>query len=145
MLNFDTNIKFDNYSSLHSICDGILANVSEEMNSPTLDIYYLAKRLSTSKEKIITCCVFLKGKEYIHFSGDIVSITPSGDSFILNGGFRQTLINNAFDRSRLENLENAQMKNQKNMNRLTLIIAIGTSVAALYYLLAIIKYLFCHQ
>jgi hypothetical protein len=140
-----TTAKFENYSWLYAICDGILANVSEESNSPKLDIYFLAKQLSTDTDKITTCCNFLKDKEYIHFNNFIVSITPLGDFFISNGGFRQTLINNAYDRSRLENLEKTQTKNQSDLNRLTLIIAIGTSVAALYYLLEILKFCFCHK
>lgn len=67
------------------------------------------------------------------------TISFNGSVFIENGGYIAKSIRDAFEHNRLEKLEISQMESQKSMTRLTMIIAFGTLVAAVYYLYFLIQ------
>lgn len=61
-------------------------------------------------------------------------ITMKGKLFIGNGGYSQQKINDSFEKHRILSLEKNQMSNDLRMFWVTVVLAIGTSIAALYYL-----------
>jgi hypothetical protein len=61
-------------------------------------------------------------------------ITFEGKLFLqLPGGYAAQRRLNANDETRLKKLENDQIANQKTLNRLTYVIALGTAIPAIYY------------
>lgn len=66
-------------------------------------------------------------------------LTFDSEAFVKEGGYNKKILRTNADNNRLQNIVDQQLKNQRSMNLLTLIIAIGTTVAAIYYL----KEFFC--
>jgi hypothetical protein len=74
----------------------------------------------------------------------LIMLTPEAQYIIrieglLFDGYEQRLIKNASENIRLEKLETAQRDNQILTTRLTILIAFGTLVAAIYYLYLLIQ------
>ena len=65
------------------------------------------------------------------------SINFNGKLFLKQGGYKLQAINNVAENSRLKKLEIDQVANQKKMTFLTIAIAVGTLVAAVYYIIEI--------
>lgn len=66
---------------------------------------------------------------------DQVSITIRGSWFIEKGGYRQAIAS----KEQLETLQREQLIQNKVVARLTYIIAFGTLISAIYYILEILK------
>ena len=61
-------------------------------------------------------------------------ITMQGSFFIENGGYSQKSVDASSENTRLKNLETSRKIQSKVLNWLTCIIAVGTLIAAVYYL-----------
>jgi hypothetical protein len=77
-------------------------------------------------------------------SDKYIMLTPEAQYIIrieglLFEGYEQRLINNASENIRLGKLEIAQRENQILTTRLTILIAVGTLVASIYYLYLLIQ------
>lgn len=68
-------------------------------------------------------------------------ITFEGELFSQIGGYKQQIINDGSENTRLEKIESAATANRKTVTALTWIIAIGTAIAAIYYAVEVMKYL----
>jgi len=62
-----------------------------------------------------------------------IMLAPLGFYFIEQGGYSQRKINNDAESTRVGKLETNQMANQRRMIWLTAILAVGTTLAAIYY------------
>lgn len=67
----------------------------------------------------------------------IYFITFEGELLIISGGYQKKVADDASENKRLRDMENFQSKQSQKMSRLTFWIAVGTLIAAVYYLLQI--------
>ncbi len=69
-------------------------------------------------------------------------ISFEGELFKEQGGYTQQKINNAYENIRLDNLEKNQKFHRKALTWLTFLVAVGTLVAGVFYLIEIGKHLY---
>jgi len=105
----------------------------------------VALRLMADKFKELNTAVFLIDNPLILsklvkdgylrlYYDDLYSITFDGKYFSRAGGYKQKIINESAENTRLERLETNQRRNQIAVIWLTGVLAFGALIAAIYYL-----------
>lgn len=135
----------------------VLADSSENSNEcfSMLSLKDIEKGLENPLpvNEIILILAKLVKDQYCHFEPalsiiglegnvDRWNITYDGYVFLLDGGYQEEVWKRLRAEERLEKIEEVNAKNQTRMIWLTLLVAIGTAIAAIYYAQQIWQ--FCH-
>lgn len=80
-----------------------------------------------------------KDRNIDHFQKEVV-ITVTGYYHISNNGYDQVRINRDAENTRVGKIESSQRTSRHWMTGLTIILAVGTTIAAVYYAIEILKY-----
>lgn len=119
-----------NLSDIKWHLDQIGQNMAEKILLETLDKLNEDGYIKITNEK----AKLMQGQPIIeHYI-----ITLKGHIF---HGYAKTALETSLDRIRLEKLDNLQREYASNLNKLTCVIAIGTTIAAIYYITQIVPWI----